>query len=205
MSARVHSFPGESLLLAWGNKVVFVQWTACCALAKLFWVISGSSEIIPLSLLPLHACISPAAWANCAWFCILIMLLYFSLLFLFCFVATQLARQLQLERLQVMCSNKEAQKRLARKQSRNGPRIWRQTHIHVVKQNRNIVNYTSRNNEHDWKAHLWNNNQLLRHHGGTALFKSMGNGFVQGKIWDHRSKRTQKRPKNWGGVILWYK
>jgi len=28
--------------------------------------------------------------------------------------------------------------------------------------------------------------QLLRRHGGTALFY-MGNNFVQGKIWDHPS------------------
>ena len=43
---------------------------------------------------------------------------------IFCFVffvATQLARQLHQERLQVGCSNKEAWKRLARRHSRNGP------------------------------------------------------------------------------------
>ena len=34
--------------------------------------------------------------------------------------------------------------------------------------------------------------QLLRRHGGTALFKSMGNSFVQGKIWDHPPKMSQK-------------
>ena len=27
--------------------------------------------------------------------------------------------------------------------------------------------------------------QLLCRHGGTALLKSMGNSFVEGKIWDH--------------------
>jgi len=37
--------------------------------------------------------------------------------------------------------------------------------------------------------------QLLRCHGKTAFFKSMGNSFVQGKIWDHPSKPTQKQPK----------
>jgi len=40
-------------------------------------------------------------------------------LFKMCFVATQLARQLQQERLQVVCSNKEAWERLAQRQSRN--------------------------------------------------------------------------------------
>jgi len=38
-----------------------------------------------------------------------------------CFVATQQARQLQQVWLHVVCSNKEAQKRLAQRQSRNGP------------------------------------------------------------------------------------
>jgi len=38
-----------------------------------------------------------------------------------CFVTTQLARQLHQERTQVVCSNKEALKRLARRHSRNGP------------------------------------------------------------------------------------
>jgi len=40
-------------------------------------------------------------------------------LFLVCFAATQLARQLHQERTQVMCSNKVAQKRLAQRHSRN--------------------------------------------------------------------------------------
>jgi len=39
---------------------------------------------------------------------------------LFC-AATQLALQLQQERAQVVCSNKEARKRLARRHSRNAP------------------------------------------------------------------------------------
>jgi len=36
--------------------------------------------------------------------------------------------------------------------------------------------------------------QLLRRcgHGGTHLFKSMGNSFVQGKIWDHPTEISQK-------------
>jgi len=29
--------------------------------------------------------------------------------------------------------------------------------------------------------------QFLRRHVGTALFKSMGHSFVQGKIWNHPS------------------
>jgi len=37
------------------------------------------------------------------------------------FAATQLARPLHQERLQVVCSHKEAQKRLARRHSRSGP------------------------------------------------------------------------------------
>jgi len=43
--------------------------------------------------------------------------------------------------------------------------------------------------------------QLLRRHGGTSLFKSIVNSFVQGKIWDYPSNMTQKWPKNdqnWG-------
>ena len=31
------------------------------------------------------------------------------------------------------------------------------------------------------------------------------NNIVEGKIWYHPSKTTQKRPKFWGGVTLWYK
>jgi len=38
-----------------------------------------------------------------------------------CYVATQLSRQLHQERTQVVCSNKEAWKRLALRHSRNGP------------------------------------------------------------------------------------
>jgi len=41
--------------------------------------------------------------------------------FLVLFCRTQLARQLQQERAQVVCSNKVARKRLARRHSRNGP------------------------------------------------------------------------------------
>jgi len=41
--------------------------------------------------------------------------------------------------------------------------------------------------------------QILRRHGGTALFKSMGNSFVQGPF------TTQKWPNFGCGVILWYK
>jgi len=44
-----------------------------------------------------------------------------ALSFFCCFAATQLARQVQQERTQVVCSNKEARKRLARRHSRNGP------------------------------------------------------------------------------------
>ena len=40
--------------------------------------------------------------------------------FFYCFAATQLARQLHQERTQVVCSNREARKRPARRQSRNG-------------------------------------------------------------------------------------
>ena len=47
----------ESLQLAWGNGVAFVLWTARCALARLFVVISGSLGTILLSLPPLCACI----------------------------------------------------------------------------------------------------------------------------------------------------
>jgi len=38
-----------------------------------------------------------------------------------CFATTQLVRQVQQERTQVVCGNKEARKRLARSHSRNGP------------------------------------------------------------------------------------
>ena len=38
-----------------------------------------------------------------------------------CYAATQLALELQQERTQVVCSNKEARKHLARRHSRNGP------------------------------------------------------------------------------------
>jgi len=44
------------------------------------------------------------------------------LLFFGCYVATQLACQLHQERTQVVCSNKEARKRLARRHSSNG--LW---------------------------------------------------------------------------------
>jgi len=42
-------------------------------------------------------------------------------IFFECFAAAQLARQLQQERTQVVCSNREAQKCPARGHSRNGP------------------------------------------------------------------------------------
>ena len=42
----------------------------------------------------------------------------------FRFTTTQLARQVQQERTQVVCSNKVARKRLARRHPRNGPSIW---------------------------------------------------------------------------------
>jgi len=44
--------------------------------------------------------------------------------FLLGYAATQLARQVQQERTQVVCSNKVAQKRLARRHSRNGPLVF---------------------------------------------------------------------------------
>jgi len=44
-----------------------------------------------------------------------------SFFFFVCFAATQLARQVHQERTQVLCSNKVARKRLARRHSRNGP------------------------------------------------------------------------------------
>jgi len=47
--------------------------------------------------------------------------------------------------------------------------------------------------------------QLLRRHDGIALFRSIGNSFVEGKIGGHPLKMTQKRPKLGGRVILWYK
>jgi len=43
--------------------------------------------------------------------------------------------------------------------------------------------------------------QFLRRHVGTALFKSMGHSFVQGRIWNHPSKMIRTRPKLVGGVI----
>jgi len=46
------------------------------------------------------------------------------IIFFLCFVATQLARQLQQERLQVVCSNKEARKHLARRHSRNSCHVF---------------------------------------------------------------------------------
>ena len=49
------------------------------------------------------------------------------------FATTQLARHLHQERTKVVCSNKEAWKRLARRHSRNGPWTYWQTHTHVVK------------------------------------------------------------------------
>jgi len=41
--------------------------------------------------------------------------------FFWCFAATQIARQLHQEHTQVVCSNKEVWRRLARRHSRNGP------------------------------------------------------------------------------------
>jgi len=55
--------------------------------------------------------------------CLFVSLGLCDLFFVWCFVATQLARQLQQERLQVVYSNKEAWKRLAQRHSRNGPWI----------------------------------------------------------------------------------
>ena len=52
--------------------------------------------------------------------------------FLFCFVATQLAKYTEQELLQVVYSNKEAWKRLARRHSRNLPWTQRQTQIRSV-------------------------------------------------------------------------
>jgi len=37
--------------------------------------------------------------------------------------------------------------------------------------------------------------QHFQRHGGTDLFKSMRNSFVEGQIWDHPSKMIQKRPR----------
>ena len=53
--------------------------------------------------------------------------------FFCCLAATQLARQVQQERTQVGCSNKVAQKRLARRHFRNGPWKEWQTHTHFIK------------------------------------------------------------------------
>jgi len=49
-----------------------------------------------------------------------------------CFAATQLARQVQQERTQVVCSNEVARKRLAQRHSRNGSWNEWHTHTHVV-------------------------------------------------------------------------
>ena len=46
---------------------------------------------------------------------------WFQFLFCCCYVSTQLALQLHQERTQVVCSNKVAQKRPARRHSHNGP------------------------------------------------------------------------------------
>ena len=54
--------------------------------------------------------------------------------FRLCFVATMLARPLHQERLQIMRSNQEAQKRLAPRHSRNGPWTLWQTHTHSSKE-----------------------------------------------------------------------
>jgi len=56
-----------------------------------------------------------------------------SFFFNFGFAATQVAPQEQQERTQVVCSNKVARKRLARRHSRNGPwKEWRtRTHLFV--------------------------------------------------------------------------
>jgi len=63
----------------------------------------------------------------------------------FGFAATQIARQVQQERTQVVWSNKVVRKRLARRHSHNGPWNEWQTHTHVVEEKRNRTEYTSRN------------------------------------------------------------
>jgi len=52
--------------------------------------------------------------------------------FWFCFVATQLERQLQQERTQVVCTNREARKRAARRHSCNGP--WTMAYANTCRQ-----------------------------------------------------------------------
>jgi len=51
---------------------------------------------------------------------------------------------------------------LARRHSSNGPGNERQTHTHVVKLKRNRTECTSRNTEHGWRTHTWNNNHFDR-------------------------------------------
>ena len=80
----------------------------------------------------------------------------------FFFAATQLAprRQLHQERTHVICSNREARKRPARGHSCNGPWIWRHTHRHADRQNRNRTKHTSSNTQHEWTTHTRNSNEF---------------------------------------------
>jgi len=61
--------------------------------------------------------------------------------FYFCYATTQLARKLQQERAQVVCSNREARKRLARGHSRNGP-LELKAYTHTCRQTKQKQNKT---------------------------------------------------------------
>jgi len=95
----------------------------------------GSKKTFGLFFLLCRHTASPTVTSgmHTAWQVVCCLFVCWGFFFGCCFVATQLARQLHQERLQVGCSNKEARKRLARRHSRNGPWTQRQTHIHVVK------------------------------------------------------------------------
>ena len=81
------------------------------------------------------------------------------LFFFCCYAATQLALQVQQERSQVVCSNREARKRLARGHSRNGPWTrWRHTHTHVDTKKRNRTKHISIDTQHEWTTPTRNRN-----------------------------------------------
>ena len=74
-------------------------------------------------------------------------------IFFSCYATTPPALQLQQERTQVVCSNREAQKRPARKHCNNGPWTSRHTHTHEDRQKWNRTKHTSINTQHRWTSH----------------------------------------------------
>jgi hypothetical protein len=78
-----------------------------------------------------------------------------------CYSAKQLdlqAAQVQQERTQVVCSNREARECPTRGYSRNGPWTWRHTHTHVDKYKRNRTKDTSTDTQHKWTTPTRNSN-----------------------------------------------